>query len=164
MERLDPRASKRVSGPSWAKVRPQFERINEALLAVSPETQGMLTTVYVKYAPDPHQQPFAVLWVRKSTELVLGLSLPEEFESPHLGESPVGCKYAGLTWYLTVLPEVLEPFFHPGLVFVYLRGEESGSNRGLLPPEDLTDPGWQNLPLWRDLGNLRDIGRTLFRA
>ena len=105
MERLDPRASKRVSGPSWAKVRPQFERINEALLGVSPETQGMLTTVYVKYAPDPHQQPFAVLWVRKSTELILGLSLPEAFESPLLGESPVGCKYAGLTWYLTVLPE-----------------------------------------------------------
>ena len=61
MDRLDPRVLKRIGGPTWEKVRPQINRMNEALLGVSPSAVGELTTVYVKYTAPPQDQPFAVL-------------------------------------------------------------------------------------------------------
>jgi hypothetical protein len=105
MERLDPRAVKRVSGPSWGKMRPLFDRINSSLLGVSPTVRGELTTIYIKYfEPQLPNRPYAVLWIKKSTLLVLGLSLPEIVESPRLAGPPSHLKYAGITKYMTVEP------------------------------------------------------------
>lgn len=105
MERLDSRASERISGLSWDPIRAQFTEINEALLDVSEETKGELTTIYIKYSGLSTQgRPYAVVWVKKSTELVVGFAIPEEVEPPLLTSAPQGCRYAGLTKYLVVRP------------------------------------------------------------
>ena len=105
IERLDPRAIDKVSGPAWREVRPSFDRLNEALLAVSPTTKGELTTIYVKYAgPETDNQPYGVLWIKKASELILGLALPDDVKAPELVKAPRGCKYAGLTKYVVLKP------------------------------------------------------------
>ena len=106
MERLDPRATERISGPSWEAMRPKFAEINEALLSVSSDAQGELTTIYVKYtAPSTGGRPYAVVWLKKSTELVVGFSLPDSVTSPRLTPPPRAYRYSGLTKYLILSPD-----------------------------------------------------------
>lgn len=97
-------------------MREPFEWIHSRLVAASPTARGELTTIYVKYASDETAgRPFAVVWIKKSSELVVGLSLPENIRPGWCGEAPRGYKYSGLTGYLTVhvgdtFPEDFESF------------------------------------------------------
>lgn len=101
--RIDPRAIDKVSGKAWEALKPSFIEISEALLAVSPNVTGELTTIYVKYAsPETDNQPFGVVWLKKSTLITLGLSLPEGHDDSRLVDAPKGCTYAGLTKYVVV--------------------------------------------------------------
>ena len=110
LEGLDERAVKRLGGKAWDKIRRQFDRINEALLSVSPSTTGSLTTVYIKYsAPETANQPYAVLWVKKSTQLILGLALPHDYESAGLTTPPGNLTYSGLNAYITITPDMDVP-------------------------------------------------------
>jgi hypothetical protein len=110
VERIDPRVIKRVSGPAWKPLRGQFDRISDALLAVSPTAHGELTTIYVKYVADEiGNQPYGVVWLKKSTELVVGFALPEGYESSELRPPLQGYKYAKLTAFLRVTPQDLLP-------------------------------------------------------
>lgn len=103
IERLDPRAVDKVNGPAWQHMRPLFDRLNDVLLAVSPTTNGQLTTIYIKYSgPETGNQPYGVLWIKKARELTLGLALPEDVEAPQLVKAPRGCTYAGLTKYVVL--------------------------------------------------------------
>jgi hypothetical protein len=106
LERLDNNAIQRVNGPAWKPLRDTFLRMSETLLSVSGESAGVLTTIYVKYqiTGAPNSGVFAVAWLKNSKEIVLGLSLPENLESPQLGPAPVGMKYKGITKYLTIRP------------------------------------------------------------
>lgn len=104
LDRLGPKAAKRVSGKAWAITRPQFEQTHKFLVAASADASGELATVYVKYTVPAIRQPFAVLWVKKSTELVLGLALPEDYASSILADAPNHIVYAGLTKYLCMHP------------------------------------------------------------
>ena len=67
MDRMDTRATQRVSGPSWKEMRPTFEAVSEKLLSVCPTATGELTTIYVKYASqlETKGQPYAVVWLIK---------------------------------------------------------------------------------------------------
>ena len=110
MEQLDPRVFKRMSGPSWNGLRNQFDRISDALLAVSPYARGELTTIYVKYAADETKnQPYGVVWLKKSTELIVGLALPEGYEAPGTEPPLPGYKYAKLTAFLRITPQDAVP-------------------------------------------------------
>ena len=110
MKRLDERAIKRLSGPSWTGLRRQFEKVHEALTSVSPSARGELTTIYVKYVADEtRDQPFAVVWLKKSTELVVGLALPDGYELSALGPPLPGYKYAGLTAFLRITSQDIVP-------------------------------------------------------
>ncbi len=110
MERLDPRVIKRVNGKAWEGLRGQFDRISDALLAASPAARGELTTIYVKYVADEiGNQPYAVVWLKNSKELVVGLALPEGYESPGLGPPMPGYKYAKLTRFLRITPNEVAP-------------------------------------------------------
>jgi hypothetical protein len=106
LERLDEHAIKRVGGPAWEPLRDAFLRMSETLLNVSAESAGVLTTIYVKYqvSSAPNACVFAVAWLKNSKNIVLGLALPEDMESPMLGPAPVGMKYKGITKYLTIRP------------------------------------------------------------
>lgn len=100
---LDKRAIDRISGAAWDEIRPTFTAVHDALVSVSPEVRGELTTIYIKYlSKETGDQPFAVLWVKKRTELLLGLAMPPGFSVPNAIPAPV--KYAGLTVYLRFEP------------------------------------------------------------
>lgn len=105
LERLDTRAVERVRGEAWDKIRRQLNSVHDALISVSPCAAGELTTIYIKYAtPETGPQPFAVLWVKKSTELVLGLTLPADFASETVPFFSSSLKYTGLTRFLRFTP------------------------------------------------------------
>lgn len=104
MERLDHRGYKRISGPAWKPLRPHFDAIHTAITGVAPTVCGTLTTIYIKYVTAENQHPFAVVWVKKSKELVVGLALPTENMPRELSGPPEGCTYAGLTGYFKVTP------------------------------------------------------------
>jgi hypothetical protein len=86
-------------------MRSKLEKIHAAIVAVSPHAVGKLTTIYIKYTtPETGDAPYAVLWVKKSTELTLGLALPENYSAEGLSGSPRTIKYKGLTAFLTITP------------------------------------------------------------
>jgi hypothetical protein len=103
---LSERAKNYVSGPSWEPLRPAYFSICDAFLGLDVQAKGELTTIYVKFSvvTESAEQVYAVIWLRTSKRLVLGMALPEETESPLLTTAPQGCKYKGLTRYLTINP------------------------------------------------------------
>lgn len=113
MDRIDPRITRKMSGPSWQRLRRQFNEINDALLAVSSTARGELTTIYVKYLDDNiGPQPYAVLWLKKSTELVVGLAVPDGYCAAELRPPFSGYKYANLTAFMRIsVEDVIPPEF-----------------------------------------------------
>jgi hypothetical protein len=109
MDRLDQRALQRLQGPSWDGLRSQFELIHDALVATSPNVQGTLTTIYIKYACSAAELPFAVLWVKNSKQLTLGLSIPDDYSDLAFVEPPAKHNYSGLNRFIVVNNEGLVP-------------------------------------------------------
>lgn len=106
MDRMDTRAVQRVGGPAWEQMRLTFEAVSERLLGVCPTATGELISTYVKYASELETkgQPYAVVWLKKASEIVIGLALPEPLCSPKLTAAPPRHVYKGLTGYLTLRP------------------------------------------------------------
>src|SRR5262245_3733045 len=50
MGTLSDRAKAKMSAPSWDRLRKSFDQVNDALLKVSEEAFGELTTIYIKYS------------------------------------------------------------------------------------------------------------------
>jgi hypothetical protein len=102
---LDPRAIDKVSGNSWNSLRPLFLEVGNRLLAVSPDAVSELTTIYVKFCTSSSKTSvFAVVWLKSSKELIIGLALPDVVTSPLLGPAPPKTVYRGLTKYFTLQP------------------------------------------------------------
>lgn len=103
-DRIDERIFKRIDGPKWAGIRKSFPPVNEDLLSVAPNTRARLTTIYVKYelTAQDGSPVYAVVWLKRSSELVVGLCLPDSVKSKTLGPAPAGMIYAGLTKYITI--------------------------------------------------------------
>jgi hypothetical protein len=106
MGQLSDNAVERVSGPSWEPLKAAFLDISNKLLDVSPDAVGVLTTIYVKYqvSASPHAKVFAVAWLKTSKQIVVGLALPADYQSPELGQAPTGMRYKGITKYFRVEP------------------------------------------------------------
>lgn len=104
LSRIDPRAIERVSGKAWQPLREPFLRLSRLLLDASPGAESELTTIYVKYSvvTSAGKTPFAVVWVKRSAELVVGLALPDGHDDPSLQPPPAGMKYPLLTKYFVV--------------------------------------------------------------
>ena len=104
MGTLSQRAIEKVSGPSWDDTRDKFMTIAETLLSVSPNAKGDLTTIYVKFtvSPDVFAEVYAVVWIKTSKRLVVGLALPQTADMTGLGSAPPGTRYKGLTGYFSV--------------------------------------------------------------
>lgn len=103
IERLDEKAVQKVSGPTWESLREDFFTISEKLLSVSPNAASQLTTIYVKFCTtSAMNQVYAVVWIKSSKAIVVGLSLPEDFQDSDLSPPPKGHGYKGLTKYFSV--------------------------------------------------------------
>jgi hypothetical protein len=81
-------------------LRPLFDDLNAKLLVVSSEARGELTTIYVKYSASETQGRYAVVWLRKVSEIIVGLALPTIITDPILTGPPSRHAYSGLTAYL----------------------------------------------------------------
>ena len=106
MGALDQRAIDRVSGDAWTGLRDSFFTVSDTLLSVSDSAYGELTTIYVKYKPsaEPAAPVYAVVWLKSSKQMIVGLALPSDFDHAALGKAPQGARYRGLTKYLTLRP------------------------------------------------------------
>jgi hypothetical protein len=111
MGTLSDRAAEKLSGPSWDPLRETFTRINNALLGVSPDAFGELTTIYIKYAVSnvATAAVYAVVWIKSAKQLVVGMALPADVSHPELVPPPHGTKYKGLTGYLVLKPGDIVP-------------------------------------------------------
>jgi len=85
-------------------LRGTFIDLSDRLLAVSADTLGTLTTIYVKYQinSSPNSEVYAVAWLKTSKQIVVGLALPKDLDSPHLVSAPVGMNYKGITKYFKI--------------------------------------------------------------
>lgn len=102
---LDPAAIAKVSGPAWEPMRTTFFQVCEALLSATEEVCSELTTVYVKFMRDcGSREVYAVVWIKSSKQLVIGLALPEDVDAPEFTSAPRGTSYRGLTKYLCLRP------------------------------------------------------------
>jgi hypothetical protein len=103
VERLDEKAVQKVSGPTWESLREDFFKISRKLLSVCPVTASQLTTIYVKFCTTTAMnEVYAVVWIKTSKQIVVGMSLPDDVEDARLGPAPKGHTYKGLTKFFTV--------------------------------------------------------------
>lgn len=102
--RLDPRACAKVAGKAWAPLQPVFMAASTALLCADDNATSHLTTIYVKYEVPCGDAviPFAVVWLKRSSELVIGLALPEDYQHTRLLPPVPGYSYPNLHKYLVL--------------------------------------------------------------
>jgi hypothetical protein len=100
------RTRDKLSTQRWEALRDLFVQVGEAILEVSPDSQGDLAGSYVKFTTDPHptSAAYAVVWLKVSApkRLIVGLALPEDFEAVGLGPPPEPIFYQGLTEFLVI--------------------------------------------------------------
>ena len=99
MSELPQHAVAKVSGPSWEPLRKQFLEIGRLLLEASPDAQAELLSQYVKFTTTaaPNGPAYAVVWLKSSKRLIVGLALPEAYEAEGLGAPLPKTTYRGLT-------------------------------------------------------------------
>ena len=104
MAELSQRIIVKVRGLVWEQIRGQFMQIARLLLAVSPDADSNLLNSYVKFTINrvASSPVYAVVWLKNSKRLIIGLALPEEFEAADLGPAPPKTTYKGLTKYFVV--------------------------------------------------------------
>ncbi len=112
MGNLSSKVIEKVAGPSWDGNREMLMDIFNTLLSVSSDTRGELATSYVKCTvTDEEVSPvFGVVWIKTSKKIIIGLALPESFESHKLVAAPPGTVYKGLTGYFTLTQDDDVPF------------------------------------------------------
>ena len=93
-----------ISGPAWEPLRRQFIEIGESLLAAATDVHCGSLGSYFKFTTDasPDSPAYAVVWLKSSAKLIVGLALPNTYEADQLGPPLPGTAYKGLTKYLTV--------------------------------------------------------------
>jgi hypothetical protein len=103
---LTQRVHDKLNTSHWKAFRDRFVRLSEVLLGISPDNQGDLTGNYVKFAAgsDPMSPVYAVVWPKLSEprRLIVGLTLPEDFQAESLGPPPEWIFYRGLTKFLVI--------------------------------------------------------------
>jgi hypothetical protein len=94
----------KVSGSAWESLRGRFMQLARLLLAASPDADSELMTSYVKFTVHTAFQShvFAAIWLKSSKRLIVGLSLPEEYEAEELGPALPGTIYKRFNKYFVV--------------------------------------------------------------
>lgn len=103
MSELDPRAVDRVSGPAWKPLKAAVLSIAHALLQVSDRACSEMGTIHVRFER-ADGSTYAIMWLKKSTHVVVGLALERDATGERLHDAPNSMTYPGLTRYFTVAP------------------------------------------------------------
>ncbi|MEI9479971.1 MAG: hypothetical protein WCO26_25835, partial [Deltaproteobacteria bacterium] len=103
---LTQRVHDKLNAFQWTLLRDLILRVSEVILEISPDCQGELTGTYVKFTTgsDATSPVYAVVWpkVPKPGRLIIGLTLPEDFQDESLGPPPERIFYPGLTRFLVI--------------------------------------------------------------
>jgi hypothetical protein len=103
---LTQRVHDKLNASQWKVFRDLFMRLSEIILETSPDSQGQLAGNYVKFATgsDPMSPVYSVVWPKVSVprRLIVGLTLPEDFQAESLGPPPEPILYRGLTKFLVI--------------------------------------------------------------
>jgi hypothetical protein len=107
VQQVSSRIIDRIKGPAWDLIRPVVLQVSESLLSVSPAAYAELTTIYAKFTltSQPSSNVFAVMWLKSSKVITIGLALPKDTTAPELGPAPKGMTYRGLTKYFALKPD-----------------------------------------------------------
>lgn len=95
-----------------------------------------MTTIYVKFLDqETRPQPYAVLWIKKASEMVLGLALPNGDTPPYFTLPPHGYRYEGPTRHVTIhegdeIAPDLGDWVH--VAYAHVAGGRSGRQGGAL--------------------------------
>lgn len=103
MSQLTQEAVEKIKGPAWDGVREMIMQISEELLSVSGEAGNALTTIYVKFTigSGAASPVYAVMWLKTSKEVTVGLAMPEPLDEG-LGAAPPRMSYKGITGYFSL--------------------------------------------------------------
>jgi hypothetical protein len=103
---LTQRVYDKLNASQWTLLRDLFLRVSKVILGISPDSQGELTGNYVKFATGSHPMSpvYSVVWpkVSEPRRLIVGLTLPEDFQARFLGPPPERILYRGLTKFLVI--------------------------------------------------------------
>jgi hypothetical protein len=79
-------------------------QIGQSLLDVAADVHCEALPKYVKFTTEasPNSPAYAVVWLKSSTRMIIGLALPETSAAQGLGPPLPGMVYKGLTKYFTV--------------------------------------------------------------
>lgn len=103
---LTQRVHDKLNAPRWKLLRGLFVQVSEVMLGISPDSQGELIGSYVKFATGSHPMSpvYSVVWpkVSEPRRLIVGLTLPEDFQAESLGPPPERIFYRGLTKFLVI--------------------------------------------------------------
>ena len=131
---LTERVHDKLNTGVWKSLRDLFVPVGNAVLEASPDAQGDLAGTYVKFTTDSHptSAAYAVVWLKMSAprRLIVGLALPEDFETELLGPPPEPVFYQGLTKFLVIEEGQVVP---QGLAEWARRAYEEAVSSGGLP-------------------------------
>ena len=103
---LTQRVYDKLIASQWTPFRDLLVRVSEVILGVSPDSQGEWTGNYVKFttSSDPMSPVYSVVWPKASEprRLIVGLTLPADFQAESLGPPPEPIFYRGLTKFLVI--------------------------------------------------------------
>jgi hypothetical protein len=103
---LTRRVHDKLNTSQWTLLRELFVQVSEVILGISPDSQGELTGNYVKFATGsaPMSPVYSVVWPKmsKPRRLLVGMTLPEDFQAESLGPPPEPIFYRGLTQFLVI--------------------------------------------------------------
>jgi hypothetical protein len=104
--REDTRIAARISTKGWGALRPAFEEVHQSLLSADEGVTAELTTIYVKYkdGAQPNSPVFAVVWLKTTKRIDIGLALPDESFDVSLMQRPSSLRYPPLNSFITISP------------------------------------------------------------
>ena len=104
---LTQRVHDKLNSSQWTLLRDLILRVSEVILEISLDCQGELAGSYVKFATgsDAMSPVYAAVWpkVLKPGRLIIGLTLPEDFQDKSLGPHPERIFYPGLTRFMVIV-------------------------------------------------------------
>jgi hypothetical protein len=85
---------------------PNSSKYASSALSLGGDITAELTTIYVKYkySPDAMSEIFAVVWVKNTTQIVVGLAFPEDKIPSELSPAPARHNYRPLNGYFVLRP------------------------------------------------------------
>lgn len=102
--RNDPRIAKKLRTAAWDDLRPLYEKMHRTLLSLDEHVAAELTTIYVKYkyTDELLAQVFAVIWLKTTKRIDVGLALPNDAFDKELMSPPPRLRYPPLNAFFSL--------------------------------------------------------------